>query len=255
MKPCTLYSLLAVLLLGMATPAQSQKKIFKSLDASMVLVKGGQFNMGESQYDNPPQETVSKGHPVAVSDYYISKYEVTQTLWTAVMGSNPSKFNTCAECPVENVSYDSAMVFIEKLNQATKKKYRLPTSAEWEYAARGGSLSKGYRLSGGDNENNEVAWTSTKSTQPVGTKQANELGLFDMSGNVFELCSDWIGERPDPKKLVTNPVGPATGEYKVLRGGCWNFPWYYSAIVYISTAKPDKKDPYQGFRLAKSVEP
>ena len=137
------------------------------------------------------------------------------------MGNNPSIHKGCDNCPVENVSWDDVQKFIKKLNKKTNKNFRLPTEAEWEYAARGGSQTHGYIFSG-SNDLNVVAWyksNSKDSTHPVGKKQSNELGLFDMSGNVYEWCSDWNGGDYYSKSPDTNPKGPKKDMYKVIRGG------------------------------------
>ncbi|MEY4134087.1 MAG: hypothetical protein RL386_437, partial [Bacteroidota bacterium] len=188
----------------------------------MVLVRGGTFTMGctgEQGGDCYSDEKPS--HQVTVSDYYIGKYEVTQKEWRAVTGSNPSYFENCDNCPVEVVSWADIQQFLTKLNAKTGKVYRLPTEAEWEYAARGGSSSLGYKYSGSNNLD-EVAWhegNSGNKTHPVGQKKSNELGLYDMSGNVWEWCADWYGSYSSGAQ--TNPKGPSSGTYRVLRGGSW----------------------------------
>ncbi|MCX8472399.1 MAG: formylglycine-generating enzyme family protein [Sediminibacterium sp.] len=144
-------------------------------------------------------------------------------MWLDVMGSNPSYFTGNLQRPVEQVSWDDCQSFITKLNQLTGRTYRLPTEAEWEYAARGGNNSDSYYYSGSDNLST-VAWYGSNSgstTQTVGTKIANQLGLFDMSGNVWEWCSDWYGIYSS--SAVTNPTGPISGESRVERGGGWSY--------------------------------
>ena len=160
-------------------------------------------------------------HQVTLNDFYIGKYEVTQALWQALMGNNPSN-SKGDNLPVEEISWDDAQEFIRKLNDRTGKNYRLPTEAEWEYAARGGSKSNGYKYSGSNNVGT-VAWFDENSdgrTHPVGIKTANELGIHDMSGNVWEWVQDWFGEYSGI--LQANPTGPAEGSDRVVRGGSWN---------------------------------
>jgi formylglycine-generating enzyme required for sulfatase activity len=166
-----------------------------------------------------------------LSSFHIGKYEVTQEEWEAVMGSNPSHFKGCPKCPVEQVSWDDIQEFLQKLNTKTANNYRLPTEAEWEYAARGGKRSKGYKYSGANNNLSSVGWynrNSNDKTREVGTKRSNELGLFDMSGNVYEWCSDWYDTGYYAKSPKMNPTGPSSGKSKVFRGGAWYFiDWIY----------------------------
>ena len=159
-------------------------------------------------------------HSVTLSDYYIGETEVTQELWEAVMGSNPSDFSGNQK-PVEMVSWNDCKEFITNLNNLTGMNFRLPTEAEWEYAARGGNESQGYRYSGSNTIDN-VAWyydNSGSETHNVKTKSPNELGIYDMSGNVIEWCEDWYGN--DSSGSQTNPAGPSTGSNRVNRGGGW----------------------------------
>ena len=153
----------------------------------------------------------------------MGKYEVTQALWQSVMGYNPSTFKGCNECPVEEVSPVQVDSFIQKLNKLTGKKYRLPTEAEWEYAALGGNKTQGYKYAG-SNDLNEVAWdkyNADNKTHPVGLKKPNELGLYDMSGNAWELCSDWYDEDYYKHSPTDNPRNDKRAEYRVVRGGSW----------------------------------
>ena len=184
----------------------------------MVRVEGGTFLMGSK--DSKAESDEKPMHLVTLSTYSIGETEVTQELWQAVMGSNPSYFKG-AKRPVEKVSWEDCQQFIQKLNQLTGKRFRLPTEAEWEYAARGGNKSKGYKYAGG-NDIGSVAWYSGNSgnaTHDVATKQANELGLYDMSGNVYEWCQDWYGKYT--RGAQTNPTGPQGGSIRVYRGGSW----------------------------------
>lgn len=191
----------------------------------MVKVEAGTFMMGATPEMEDPLGDEEPVHKVTLTNnYYLGKYEVTQALWQAVMGSNPSKFKG-ANLPVENVFYyedqDNCMEFIKKLNRITGKNFRLPTEAEWEYAARGGKKSKGYQYSGSNNLA-DVAWygdNSNDRTHPVGTKQPNELGIYDMSGNVCEWCQDWYNDYSNLDQ--TNPNGPTRGYGHVRRGGSW----------------------------------
>ena len=220
------------------TPAfDGEDKVFtvNGVSFKMIAVKGGTFQMGNDYYyaEKPV-------HQVTLSDYYIGETEVTQELWTAVMGSNPSNFTGNMQRPVEQVSWDDCQTFISKLNQLTGKTFRLPTEAQWEYAARGGNKSKGYTYSG-SNEIDEVAWyydnNSDRTTHPVKTKAPNELGIYDMSGNVDEWCSDWYGSYSSTTQ--TDPTGPATGFLRVTRGGCWNYPAANCRVAVRNYSAPD----------------
>ena len=188
---------------------------------NMVYVSGGTFTMGgTSEQGSDADDSEKPTHSVTLSSYYICKYEVTQALWRAVMGSNPSYFKG-DNLPVEQVSWNDCQTFINRLNSYTGRNFRLPTEAEWEFAARGGNYSRHYKYSG-SNYIGDVAWYTDNSgnrTHPVGTKQANELGLYDMSGNVYEWCSDWSGSYSSYSQ--SNPTGAASGSCRVLRGGCW----------------------------------
>ena len=222
--------------------------VVNGVEFNMVKIEGGTFHMGATSeqggYDE--EKTV---HSVTISDYYIGETEVTQELWEAVMGSNPSYFTGNNQRPVEYVSWYDCQEFIKKLNQLTGKKFRLPTEAEWEYAARGGKYSRGYRYSGSNNAD-EVAWYSNSGskTHSVKTKKANELGLYDMSGNVYEWCNDWRGRYQSNSQ--TNPTGPSEGERRVLRGGSWGS---YDRLVRVSNRyyiTPDPRYYDCGLRLA-----
>ena len=194
---------------------------------TMIAVKGGTFNMGAqstdpsgTNYDSDAASDEKPVHSVTLSDYYIGETEVTQELWEAVMGSNPSDFKG-SQNPVEKVSWHDCKEFITKLNRLTGRNFRLPTEAEWEYAARGGNKSKGYKYSGSNTIGN-VAWywdNSSYTTHNVKTKSPNELGIYDMSGNVLEWCEDWYGNYSSGSQ--TNPTGPSSDSYRVYRGGCW----------------------------------
>ena len=191
------------------------------INIEMVKVEAGTFMMGATSEMQDPWDSEKPVHQVTLTnDYYMGKYEVTQALWKTVMGSNPSYYKG-DDLPVELVSWDDCQEFIGKLNSMTGRKFRLPTEAEWEYAARGGKKSRGYQYSGSSNIS-DVAWCSEsrrKKTSPVGTKQANELGIYDMSGNVMEWCQDWYGSYVSSPQ--TNPTGAVSGSDRVRRGGSW----------------------------------
>ena len=189
----------------------------------MVRVEGGTFRMGAtSEQGDDAYDWEKPVHNVTLSGYYIGKTEVTQALWQAVMGSNPSSFKG-DDLPVEWVSWNDCQEFIQKLNSLTGRNFRLPTEAEWEFACRGGNKSHGYKYSGSNYIDN-VAWyrdNSGDKTHPVATMSSNELGIYDMSGNVLEWCSDWFGNYSSGAQ--TNPTGPLSGSIRVFRGGCWGF--------------------------------
>lgn len=203
------------------TPSNEEKTIIDNLVNNMVYVSGGTFTMGETpEQGSDAYDDEKPAHRVTLSSYYIGKYEVTQAEWKAVMGSNPSNFKG-DNLPVDNVSWNDCQEFIRKLNTLTGKNFRLPTEAEWEFAARGGNNSRGYKYSGSNNIGS-VAWydgNSGSKTHPVGQKSPNELGLYDMSGNVWEWCQDWYGDFSSSSQ--TNPTGPVSGSNRVNRGGSW----------------------------------
>ncbi len=216
----------------------------------MIFVEGGTFQMGSSSGESDEKPV----HSVTLSAFNIGKYEVTQAQWTAVMGNNPSSFSGCENCPVENVSWNEVQDFIRKLNAQTGKNYRLPTEAEWEYAANGGKASRGYTYSG-SNDLGSVAWNTDNSgskTHTVGGKQANELGIYDMSGNVWEWCSDWYGTYNSYSE--TNPTGASSGQFRVLRGGSWYHFAHNCRTALRFWNNPDDRYFNYGFRLVLPVE-
>ena len=239
---------------GGTTPGTgNQTFTIGNVSFTMVYVEGGTFTMGAtSEQGSNTYSDEKPAHSVTLSSYYIGQTEVTQELWEAVMGSNPSKFKG-AKRPVEQVSWDDCQEFIRKLNAKTGKNFRLPTEAEWEYAARGGSRSQHYKYSGG-NTIGDVAWYAVNysdkvsgSTHSVATKRANELGIYDMSGNVWEWCSDWYG---DYSTSQTNPQGPASGSYRVYRGGSWFYGARLCRVSLRDCWSPGIRDFTHGLRLA-----
>ena len=205
----------------------------------IVKVEGGTFMMGATEEQcnalkpNKPNDSEFPVHQVTLSSYSIGQTEVTQALWKAVMGSNPSGHTGNLQFPVERVTWSDCEYFIIKLNQLTGMNFRFPTEAEWEFAARGGNKSQGYVYSG-SNRPNDVCWDNASSnmgqgcmSQPVGIKAPNELGLYDMSGNVKEWCQDWFSGSYYSVSPSSNPTGPSSGSNHVVRGGSWNT----SAIV------------------------
>ena len=213
----------------------------------LLPVEGGAFQMGNSTRGFTDAVPV---HLVTLSSFNISKYEITQAQWKSAMGANPSSnFTNCDNCPVESVSWDEIQLFLTKLNLLTGKAFRLPTEAEWEYAARGGKLSKGYIYSG-SNTIGDVAWYDANSvkTQPVGQKTANELGIYDMSGNVWEWCQDWYGSYSPNNQ--TNPIGADGGtQRRVLRGGSSATTPYNSEVPNRNAQLPANRYGDLGFRV------
>ena len=234
-------------------PAASTSRPKGALDdimRNMVYVEGGTFTMGATSEQQNPEDD-EKPHRVSLSSFYIGKYEVTQALWKAVMGSNPSHFEG-DNLPVENVSWNDCQTFLSKLNAMTGKNFRLPTEAEWEFSARGGNRSRGYQYSG-SNVLSDVAWyddNSGSKTHNVGTKAPNELGIYDMSGNVWEWCQDWEGSYSSSAQ--TNPKGPSSGSYRVIRCGGWGSSARFCRVANRSSSSPDDWDCYLGLRLALS---
>ena len=239
----------------------------KGISFKMIKVEGGTFTMGATEEQGgDTSDSAKPTHQVTLSSYYIGETEVTQELWEAVMGSNPSHFKS-ARKPVETVSWDDCQTFITKLNSLTGKIFRLPTEAEWEFAARGGNNSLGYKYAG-SNIIDDVAWYYDNSrnvgedspdygTHTIGNKAANELGLYDMSGNVWEWCQDWYGDYSAISER--NPKGPSSGSYRVERGGSWGNDERLCRISSRSYDTPNETLTYyssgprndKGFRLAR----
>ena len=290
---------LTVLALVLAAPlaalAQSETITItaKGVSFKMVRVQGGSFTMGAtSEQGSDAYDDEKPAHKVTLSSYYIGETEVSQQLWQAVMGTNPSYFKptetNSSRCsydafvadanklnakkpgtvriptrqewdaamvttsgslkrPVEQVSWEDCQEFIRRLNQLTGKNFRLPTEAEWEFAARGGTKSRGYKYSG-SNTLSDVAWYDVDGTHAVKTKNANELGIYDMSGNVWEWCQDWFGSYTAGAQ--TGPKGPSSGSYRVFRGGSWNFNARRCRVSGRNINSPSVRSYYLGLRLA-----
>ena len=235
-------------------------------DDGLVPVRGGTFTMGCTSEQQDCSDDEKPTHPVTLSDFYIGKYEVTQKLWKQVMGTNPSSFTNCNDCPVEQVSWEDVQTFLQKLSQQTGRQYRLPTEAEWEYAAREGGKSVLF----GNGKNNadpsqinfdagaaykkaySIVGAYRQKTVPVGSLNSpNALGLHDMSGNVWEWCSDWYGSYSSGAQ--TNPTGASSGSYRVIRGGSWSDYPLYCRVAFRLYFTPGYRSNYLGFRLARTL--
>jgi len=216
-----------------------------------VLIKGGCFQMGSNSSEKDDRPV----HEVCVDDFYLGKYEVTQDQYQEITGSNPSFFKG-GNLPVERVSWDDAQSYLRQLNSRSNQNYRLPTEAEWEYAARNGGKDEIYA---GGNNVNAVGWyggNSKGKTHPVGQKRANELGLYDMTGNVWEWCQDWFGRDYYGKSPRNNPQGPASGTDRANRGGGWFIDARLARVTVRNWFKPDDNRSFAlGFRLARPSVP
>jgi len=218
-------------------------------ESEMLMVNGGTFTMGISDNENPVHTVFERPtHQVTLTSFKIAKYPVTQKQWSAIMEENPSHFKD-DNLPVENVSWYDAQTFISRLNEATGKSYRLPTEAEWEYAARGGNKSKGYKYSGSDNLD-LVGWYTFNSkniSHPAGNISPNELGIYDMSGNIWEWCQDWAAEYSN--KEQTNPQGPETGTCRIARGGSYRSDYLLCRVSFRNSINPNEHNSETGFRI------
>lgn len=221
----------------------------------MISIDGGVFTMGATpEQQNEAWDCEKPKHRVTLSNFYLGKFEVTQALWQAVMGYNPSPIQG-DNLPVVKVSWNDCQIFISKLNdmcseQLGGRHFALPTEAQWEYAARGGNKSRDYKY-GGSNNINYVAWfldNSNKTPHAVGMKSSNELGLYDMTGNVDEWCSDWYGAYVCDNQ--TDPTGPSSGSFRVHRGGSWNGSMRFCRVSHRLSGAPNITDNNLGLRLA-----
>ena len=240
---------------------------FSTEEIAMVLVKGGCFQMGDIFGDGSRHE--KPAHKVCVDDFKIGIYEVTQLQRKDVMGSNPSFNKNCDSCPVESVSWDDVQIYIKKLNSTTGKKYRLPTEAEWEYAARSGGKQEKYAGFNKESQFHEYGNfcdsncvyehkdkkqdDGYKKTSPVGSYKPNSLGLYDMSGNVYEWVNDRYEKDYYSKSPESNPPGPLTGDKRVLRGGSWDNFAFVSRTLARYKDSPHVRYFFDGFRLAEDV--
>ncbi len=232
------------------------------LNMKMIYVEGGTFMMGASSGDSYAWYWETPAHQVTLDSYYIAEFEVTQSQWKKIMGttvyqqrdkedSSNSIRGVGDNYPMYYVSYEEAIRFCQELSLLTGRTYLLPTEAQWEFAARGGNKGKNSdNKYSGSYSIDAVAWydnNSNSSTHPVGQKRANQLGIYDMSGNVWEWCSDWFGSYSSGSQ--TNPTGPSSGQYRVLRGGGLSSDAGFSRISHRRTKYPSNRDSDSGFRV------
>lgn len=228
--------------------SSDMQEVLDEIAGNMVWVTGGKFIMGNfsGEADEKPE------FEVTIDGFAISKFPVTQQQWITIMGSYPGEFEGCDNCPVEMVSWNDAWRFIQILNEHTGKAYTLPTEAEWEYAAKGGLRTKHFKYSGSNNID-QTGWyvlNSGRHPHPVGEKLPNELGLYDMTGNVWEWCQDWYSKNYYDLQRHNNPTGPKDGVARVRRGGSWFTQAGNCATSSRNSVKQDYKDDAGGFRLA-----
>ncbi len=223
-------------------------------DLPVTFVKGGCYTMGDNDGDGFVNE--KPAHEACVEDFYIGRYLVTQDEWKSVMGANPSHSSCKGSCPVENISWNDIQKFLYILSDRTGKKYRLPTEAEWEYAARSGGKNEKWAGTGVEDDVPDYAWIFTNSDfelHPVGQKKPNGLGLYDMSGDAWEWVSDWYGGEYYRRSPKNNPQGPATGTQRTLRGGYWGDMPKGVRVSRRIGLDPDSRVGGYGFRVAVST--
>lgn len=241
--------LLCSLVFGIAVSSASS---VTASNIEMVSVKGGCFQMGDTFGDGVEDE--KPVHKVCLKDFSIGKYEVTQAQWQEIMGSNPSASKGNAK-PVETVSWNDVQQFLAKVRETAKVAYRLPTEAEWEYAARAGAAQEKWSGTNSEKDVHDFAWlekTSQEQPHDVGTKKANAFGIFDMTGNVAEWCRDLYAETYYAESPGESPLGPKEGTSRVVRGGSWVDDDWSSRAIRRGARKPDAKTSYIGFRVAVS---
>lgn len=221
------------------TKIRTYTETVNGVSFKMIGVEGGTFMM-QNECE------------VTLDDFYIGETQVTQALWQTVMDDNPADFKGNLQCPIETISWEEVQVFLQKLNKITGKTYRFPSEAQWEFAARGGNKSKGYKYAGSNNEA-DVAWyieNSQQKTQPVRQLQANELGIYDMSGNVWERCQDFYkSDFWKNNKNMYNPKNEIKGMKRVLRGGSWSLNAFYTGVLLRYGNIPTFRNGNIGFRL------
>jgi formylglycine-generating enzyme required for sulfatase activity len=242
--------LTALVLLSLCSlSAFAQKETFAlndSVSLEMVFVEGGTFIMGSDD----GKKDARPAHEVTLNDFHIGKFELTQEQWTAIMGYNPSQF-ACMKCPVNDMGWEQLQDFLQKLSERTGRKFRLPTEAEWEYAAQGGKKTQGFLYSG-SNDLAEVAWLKTNGSDQqheVGQLKPNELGLYDMNGNAWELCEDWYDPKFYSRSEAKNPVNTKPAKYRVSRGASWMSPSKYCFRWARNNDHPHHRRGNGGFRV------
>lgn len=242
-------------------PEELPETAAEELVIDMVLIKGGCFDMGDIFGGGFESEVPV--HGVCLDDFFLGRYEVTQGLWNQVMGSNRSFFDGCDDCPVEQVSWNEVQRFLERLREITGEDYRLPTEAEWEFAARSEGLEQKWAGTNSEDELDNFAWyreNSGKKTHAVGEKEPNDKGLYDMTGNVWEWTQDIYHPDAYEKHPRDNPVisekvdRPGAIVLNVMRGGSWKSPSHYARISYRGGDEPVARYKDIGFRLARGAQ-